>query len=173
MDNKDKQHMQTASGAQVIIGSGYTGDSPHAAIATIAVSSNVATVVTSTAHYFATGESVQIVALVGATSFSGTYTVTVTNSTTFTFAKTTGNISATAPTGVANAQMQGNDDTKWIYATGKVFAHLGKSEVVNDNLAQGYDVSGNANDMKIKATRSAVAYFDPSIHLGIKIDLTA
>lgn len=173
MDNKDKQHMQTASGAQVIIGSGYTGDSPHAAIATIAVATNVVTVVTSTPHYFATGESVQIVAVVGATSFSGTYTVTVTNSTTFTFAKTTGNISATAPTGVANAQMLGSDDTKWIYATGKVFAHLGKPEVVNDTLAQGYDVSGNANDLKLKATRAAVAYFDPSIHLAIKLDLTA
>ena len=69
--------------------------------------------------------------------------------------------------------MQGNDDTKWIYATGKVFAHLGKPEVVNDTLAQGYDVSGNANDLKLKATRSAVAYFDPSIHLAIKLDLTA
>ena len=173
MDTKGAQNMQTASGTHVIVGSGYTGDGPHVAIATIAVATNVVTLVTSTPHFCATGESVKIVALVGATSFSGTYTVTVTNSTTFTFAKTTGNISATAPTGVANAQMQGNDDTKWIYATGKVFAHLGKPEVVNDTLAQGYDVSGNANDLKLKATRSAVAYFDPSIHLAIKLDLTA
>jgi hypothetical protein len=54
-----------------------------------------------------------------------------------------------------------------------VFAHLGKSEVVNDSLAQGYDVSGNKNDIKIKANRPAVAYFDPSVHLAIKLDLTA
>jgi hypothetical protein len=68
--------------------------------------------------------------------------------------------------------MQGDDNTKWIYATGKVFAHLGKSEVVNDTLAQGYDVSANRNNMKIKATRSAIAYFDPSVHLAVKLDLT-
>jgi len=173
MDNKGLQHMQTASGAHVIIGSGYPGDGPHSVISTIAVASNVVTVVTSTPHYCATGESVQIVATVGATNFAGTYTVTVTNSTTFTFAKITGNISATAPTGAANAQMQGDDNSKWIYASGKVFAHLGKSEVVNDSLAQGYDVSGNKNDIKIKANRPAVAYFDPSVHLAIKLDLTA
>jgi len=172
MDTKGAQHMQTASGAHVIIGSGYPGDGPHSNISTVAVSSNVVTVVTATPHYCVTGESVQIVALVGATDFSGTYTVTVTNSTTFTFAKTTGNISATAPTGLASAQMQGDDNTKWIYATGKVFAHLGKSEVVNDTLAQGYDVSANRNNMKIKATRSAIAYFDPSVHLAVKLDLT-
>jgi hypothetical protein len=172
MDTKGAQHMQTASGAHVIIGSGYPGDGPHSNISTVTVSSNIVTVVTATPHYCVTGESVQIVALVGATDFGGTYTVTVTNSTTFTFAKTTGNISATAPTGLASAQMQGDDNTKWIYATGKVFAHLGKSEVVNDTLAQGYDVSANRNNMKIKATRSAIAYFDPSVHLAVKLDLT-
>ena len=69
--------------------------------------------------------------------------------------------------------MKGDDDTKWIYATGQVHAHLGEIDVVNDNIAQGYDVAGNRNDMRIKAQRPAVAYFDPSIHLGIKLDLTA
>lgn len=64
-------------------------------------------------------------------------------------------------------------DTKWIYATGTVRVYVGKPDVVNDNLAQGYDVSGNANDMRIKATRAASVYFDTSIHLAVKVDLTA
>jgi hypothetical protein len=68
--------------------------------------------------------------------------------------------------------MVGTDSTKWIYATGRVDALLGEATVVNQNLAQGYDVSGNKNDMKIKATRAAIAYFDPSIHLAVKVDLT-
>jgi hypothetical protein len=42
-----------------------------------------------------------------------------------------------------------SDTNKWMYATGVVRVLLGESEVVNDNLAQGYDVSANANNMKI------------------------
>lgn len=62
---------------------------------------------------------------------------------------------------------------KWIYATGTVKVFLGEPDVVNDNLAQGYDVSGNANDMRIKATRAASVYFDSSIYLAVRVDLTA
>jgi cytoskeletal protein RodZ len=117
------------------------------------------------------GEIFSITSSSNSTSFDGSWTVkAVTNTTTFTADITATNQAATAYPGYV--QMQGDDDTKWIYATGKVFAHLGKSEVVNDSLAQGYDVSGNRNDMKIKATRSAIAYFDPSVHLAIKLDLT-
>jgi hypothetical protein len=173
MDNKDKQHMQTASGTQVIIGSGYSGDGPHSGISSIAVSSNVATIITTGSHYMKAGETFSVTSASGAadTTFNGTWTVkAVTNTTTFTADITHANQSATAYSG--HVQMKGDDDTKWIYATGKVQAHLGRSVVVNDNLAQGYDVSGNANDMRIKATRAAVAYFDPSIHLAIKLDLT-
>lgn len=65
------------------------------------------------------------------------------------------------------------NNTKWMYATGSLGVFLGESEVVNDTLGQGYDVSGNKNDMKIKASRPAVAYFDPAIHLAVKLDLTA
>jgi hypothetical protein len=64
-------------------------------------------------------------------------------------------------------------DNKWIYATGTVRVYLGDVEVVNDNLAQAYDVSGNQNDMKLKAIRPAAAYFDTSIHLAVRVDLTA
>jgi hypothetical protein len=66
-----------------------------------------------------------------------------------------------------------SDTNKWMYATGVVRVLLGESEVVNDNLAQGYDVSANANNMKIKATRAASVYFDKSIYLAVRVDLTA
>ncbi len=62
---------------------------------------------------------------------------------------------------------------KWMYATGTVRVYLGDVDVVNDNLAQGYDVSGNANDMRLKAIRPAAVYFDTSIHLAVRVDLTA
>jgi hypothetical protein len=64
------------------------------------------------------------------------------------------------------------DTSKWIYATGTVAVRLGESEVVNDNLAQAYDVANNNNDMRIKATRPVAAYFDTSIHLAVKVDLS-
>jgi len=62
---------------------------------------------------------------------------------------------------------------KWIYATGTVKVYLGNVDVVNDNLAQAYDVSGNQNDMRLKAIRPAAVYFDTSIHLAVRVDLTA
>jgi hypothetical protein len=62
---------------------------------------------------------------------------------------------------------------KWIYATGTVKTYVGDIDVVNDNLSQAYDVSGNANDMRLKAIRPAAVYFDTSIHLAVRVDLTA
>ena len=62
---------------------------------------------------------------------------------------------------------------KWIYATGTVRTYVGDVDVVNDNLSQAYDVSGNANDMRLKAIRPAAVYFDTSIHLAVRVDLTA
>lgn len=170
MHSTGGDHMQTSTGTPVIIGSGYSGDGPHSLINTIAVSSGTATVITSTPHYLANGESVSIQTTAGGTDFDGTFTVAVSNSTTFTFTTTAGNQSATATPG--SVQMKGSDSAKWVYATGTVHAHLGESVVVNDNLAQGYNVSGNQNDMRVKATRPAVAYFDDSIHLAVKVDLT-
>jgi hypothetical protein len=64
-------------------------------------------------------------------------------------------------------------DNKWIYATGTVRVFLGDVDIVNDSLSQAYDVSGNANDMRIKAIRPAAVYFDTSIHLAVRVDLTA
>jgi len=65
------------------------------------------------------------------------------------------------------------DSNKWIYATGTVRTYVGDVDVVNDNLAQAYDVSGNQNDMRLKAIRPAAVYFDTSIHLAVRVDLTA
>ena len=79
--------------------------------------------------------------------------------------------SGAGPVGATGASA--TDTNKWMYATGTLRVHLGKPEVVNDTLAQGYDVSGNANDMKVKAYRSASVFFDTSIHLAVRVDLTA
>jgi hypothetical protein len=75
------------------------------------------------------------------------------------------------PIGDANATA--SITNKWMYATGDVKAYFTESDVVNDTLAQAYDVSGNANDMRIKATRAVSAYFDTSVHLAVRVDLTA
>lgn len=61
---------------------------------------------------------------------------------------------------------------KWMYGTGTVKTVLGDVDVVADTLAQSYDVAGNQNDMRIKAIRPAAVYFDPSIHLAVRLDLT-
>jgi hypothetical protein len=45
--------------------------------------------------------------------------------------------------------------------------HLGKIEIVNENLGQGVDAS--INDMRIKALRPAAVYFDPSIHYAVRV----
>lgn len=78
--------------------------------------------------------------------------------------------SGNGPTGASGASA--SDTNKWIFATGTVKTYLGDIDVVNDNLAQAYDVSGNQNDMKLKAIRPAAAYFDTSIHLAVRVDLT-
>jgi len=62
---------------------------------------------------------------------------------------------------------------KWMYGTGTVKTVLGDVDVVTDTLAQGYDVAGNKNDIRIKAIRPAAVYFDTTIHLAVRIDLTA
>lgn len=79
--------------------------------------------------------------------------------------------SGTGPDGDAGATASATN--KWIYATGLVRTYVGNVDVVNDNLSQAYDVSGNANDMRLKAIRPAAVYFDTSIHLAVRVDLTA
>lgn len=81
--------------------------------------------------------------------------------------------SGQGPVSVTDGTQTASATNKWIYATGTVKVYLGDVDVVNDNLSQAYDVSGNQNDMKLKAIRPAAAYFDTSIHLAVRVDLTA
>jgi hypothetical protein len=78
--------------------------------------------------------------------------------------------SGNGPTGATGAAASSTN--KWIYGTGTLKVYLGEVDVVNDNLAQAYDVSGNVNDMRIKAIRPAAVYFDTSIHLAARVDLS-
>jgi len=77
------------------------------------------------------------------------------------------------PASVSDGSQTASATNKWMYATGTVKVYLGDVDVVNDNLSQAYDVAGNQNDMRIKAIRPAAVYFDTSIHLAVRVDLTA
>lgn len=81
--------------------------------------------------------------------------------------------SGAGPTDAAGSTENPSDTNKWMYATGQVKVYLGKPDVVNDSIAQGYAVSGNQNDVRLKAIRPAAVYFDTSIHLAVRVDLTA
>ncbi len=62
---------------------------------------------------------------------------------------------------------------KWMFATGTVRVYLGKVDVVNDGYNQAYNNTTNTNDMRLKAIRPAAVYFDSSIHIAVRVDLTA
>jgi len=81
--------------------------------------------------------------------------------------------SGAGPTDAAGDTETPTAINKWMYATGDVRVVLGDIDVVTDTLAQGYAVSGNQNDMRLKAIRPAAVYFDSSVHLAVRIDLTA
>lgn len=181
VEESDKTyHIETNSGTTVVLGSGYTGNGPAWEIDTSSalVSSTAWIFTTKKTHYIAVGETVEVVGLTGIHApLNGTYT-TVSGTTGTTVAVTLGSAKtiAAASSGAATlvgatAQMLGSSTTKWVYATGTVGVHLGPVDVVNENLGQAWDITGT-NDMRIKATRPAVAYFDPSIHLAVKVDLT-
>lgn len=77
--------------------------------------------------------------------------------------------SGNGPTGATGATTSATN--RWMFATGPVEVHLGKVEVVNENLGQGIDAS--INDMRIKALRPAAVYFDPSIHYAMRVEIPA
>jgi hypothetical protein len=81
--------------------------------------------------------------------------------------------SGAGPTDAAGDTETPTAINKWMYATGDVRVVLGDIDVVTDTLAQGYDVSGNQNNIRLKAIRPAAVYFDSSVHLAVRIDLTA
>jgi len=164
------QHLQTFGGTPLVCGSGYSGNGPVVNVTNKALTTNVATLTTASNHGLAVGDTVTVTG-VDAT-FNGTYTTTTgTAGKTINYAKTATDVTSVATTG-GTAQMQANSRYKWIYASGEVRVYLGEADLVNDSLAQGYAVASNQNDMRIKATRPAAVYFDTSIHLGVKVDLT-
>lgn len=71
------------------------------------------------------------------------------------------------PVGDQNAAASATN--KWIYATSMVDVHLGKIEVVNEDLAQGVDAT--INNMRIKAYRPAAVYSDPSMHYAMRVTI--
>lgn len=170
-----KDHLQTMGGTPVVVGGGYSGNGPRIAVATATISgSTTLTINTTGDHYLLAGDTVRY-SVVGANiSQSSTSTAVVTktdaDTVTVTIASAT-NRSQEAVTGYI--QQLGTNSAKWIYGTGTVRTYVGDIDVVNDNLAQAYDVSGNANDMRLKAIRPAAVYFDTSIHLAVRVDLTA
>jgi hypothetical protein len=176
-DDPGHIHIETNGGTTVVLGSGYSGSGPVVKIATTSalVSSTNFTFTTTKPHYVAVGESVLVEGLTGVQSvLNGTYTAVAgtTGSTVVITLAAPLSVAANAAVTGAYAQMQASGITKWIYASGYTTVILGESEVVNDNLAQAYAVTNNNNDMRIKATRAAVAYFDTSIHLAVKVDLS-
>ena len=62
-----------------------------------------------------------------------------------------------------------SETNRWMFVTGPLDVHLGKIEIVNENLGQGVDAS--INDMRIKALRPAAVYFDPSIHFAVRVEI--
>jgi hypothetical protein len=171
--NKIKDHLQTMGGTPVVTGSGYSGNGPKWDVLTASVNGNKLILVTNGRHYFQNGDRISL-SITSDTLGTVTLTnveVTTNTGTEFKVDYTHANVTAEDATGYA--QQLGTTTDKWIYATGTVKVYLGNVDVVNDNLSQAYDVSGNANDMRLKAIRPAAAYFDTSIHLAVRVDLTA
>jgi hypothetical protein len=117
-------------------------------------STNVATVVTSTAHNLTTGDVVTIYGFADAT-FDGTVTITVVNSTTFTYPNTGTFVSTTTDTGgtVTTGNEDNTENLRVTLDAGTVSADLSKmldtqtEDAINDNAV--YVVIFKASDRKI------------------------
>jgi hypothetical protein len=173
--SKNFDHLQTFGGTPLVVGSGYTGNGPRIAVSTATISgSTTLTINTTSDHYLLAGDTVRYSVVGALINQSSTSTAVVTkvdaDTVTITIASAT-NRSQESVTGYI--QQLGTNSAKWIYGTGTVRTYVGDIDVVNDNLAQAYNVSGNANDMRLKAIRPAAVYFDTSIHLAVRVDLTA
>ena len=173
--DKISEHLQTYGGTPIVVGSGYSGNGPRIAVATATISGNTTlTINTSGDHYLLAGDTVRYSVVGALINQSSTSTAVVTkvdaDTVTITIASAT-NRTQEAVTGYI--QQLGTNSSKWIYATGNVKTYLGNVDVVNDNLGQGYDISVNKNDIRLKAIRPAAVYFDTSIHLAVRVDLTA
>jgi len=58
---------------------------------------------------------------------------------------------------------------KWMFATGKPTVHLGKIEVVPEEISEGTDTE--VNNVRIKAYRPAAVTRDPSTHFAMRVTL--
>ena len=72
---------------------------------------------------------------------------------------------------IGDSNTAASASNKWMFATGAVDVHLGKSEVVNEDLSQGFTASSNKNDLTIRAVRPAAVYFDPTINFTVRLAL--
>lgn len=171
--NKVKDHLQTMGGTPVVVGSGYSGNGPKWNITAASVNGNKLILVADGLHYFQTGDriSLSITSDTLGTVTLSNMEVTTNSGIEFKVDYTHANVTVEDATGYA--QQLGTITDKWIYATGTVRVFLGDVDVVNDSTGQAYDVAGNQNDMRLKAIRPAAAYFDTSIHLAVRVDLTA
>jgi len=117
-------------------------------------STNVATVTTSAAHNLTTGDVVIIYGFADAT-FDGTVTVTVVNSTTFTYSNTGSFVSTTTDTGgtVTTGNEDNTENLRVTLDVGTVSADLSKmlstqtEDAINDNAV--YVVIFKASDRKV------------------------
>lgn len=168
-DKNGIPHLETTNGTPVCVGSGYDGSGPKVSIATTTVSGGgLCTIATDTPHGLSQDDRVTIEDEVS--RFNGTWTVTsVPNTTTFTFAITGSSQAETAGQGIA--YFAADQDHKWMWATGIVDVNLGKIEVTTTEPNQGYDVSGNRNDLRLKAIRPAAVHHEPAVHAGIKVQV--
>jgi hypothetical protein len=172
--NKVKDHLQTMGGTPVVVGNGYSGNGPRiATVSTASIVTGTLTVNFSEAHGLSNGDVVAFeVAGASLNASNNDAVVTVVDSDTITLG-TGYSPNATSQAVTGYVQPVASIEDKWIYATGTVRTYVGDVDVVNDNLSQSYDVSGNQNDMRLKAIRPAAVYFDTSIHLAVRVDLTA
>ena len=166
-------HLETLNGTTCVIGSGYNGNGPFYTVTNKVGTGTAATLTTATAHNRVVGETVDVSgvdALLDGTSI----TVTAVSGNTFAYAYSGAAVTnAAVSSSAARVQMVGTSTTKWMYASGSLDVHLGKPEVVNDSLADGYDVAGNKNDIRFKALRPVAVHFDPSMLYTVKVNLTA
>ena len=171
-DEEGIPHLESTNGTPIVIGSGYDGSGPQAYMVSVAISSqHTATVTTLTTHALVVND---LVSIEGQGSpFDGTWTVTGVSSTTE-FSFTIPNASPVTQTAAehgARAFFAPDQDHKFMWGTGLVDVVLGDIELVTTSYAQGYDVTGNKNDERLKAIRPVAVHHDPTIHVGVKVQV--
>lgn len=181
-DSAGFPHLETTNGTPVVVGSGYDGSGPQADIFSIGVTAELITVTTAYPHGLTADDLVSFSDIADPTNPINNVTLlmnseshivlSVSNATTFTVANPGGAISEASPRRISGyAFFTGDQDHKWMYATGIVDVNLGRIEVSNTERGHGYDVIGNQNDYLMKAIRPAAVHHEPSVHYGVKVQV--